>query len=260
LNDEVRMRQPFVAGNWKMFTNAATARELAAAVVKGAAAAPSVRIAVCPPFPYLSVVSEMLRGSPVELGAQNCYPEKEGAFTGEVSPAMLLDVGCRWVILGHSERRHVLGESDAFINRKIKAASAAGLGVIFCVGETLSEREAEQTEGVLQRQLTGGLDGLDAAAMPKIVVAYEPFWAIGTGRNATPDQAQKAHAFIRRQIGQRFGEETARALPIQYGGSVKPENAAALLGQPDVDGALVGGASLKAEQFLAIVRAAPTSH
>jgi triosephosphate isomerase len=253
------MRQPFVAGNWKMFTNAASARELAVAVAKGVGNMLSTRVAICPPFPYLGVVADVLHGSPVALGAQNCYPEKEGPFTGEVSPTMLVDVGCRWVILGHSERRHVLGESDAFINRKIKAALAGGLAVIFCVGETLQEREAHRTERVLETQLTAGLDGLDALAMAKVVVAYEPFWAIGTGRNATPEQAQQAHGFIRGQIGRRFGEETARSLPIQYGGSVKPENAASLLGQPDVDGALVGGASLKAEQFLAIVRAAPTS-
>src|SRR5262249_24549000 len=156
-----------------------------------------------------------LRGSPVELGAQNCYAEKEGAFTGEVSPAMLVDVGCRWVILGHSERRHVLGESDTFINRKIKAALAAGLGVIFLVGETLQEREEHRTEWVLETKLAGGLDGLDAPAVAKIVVAYEPFWPIGTGRNATPEQAQHAHSFIRSKISRRFGEETARALPIQ---------------------------------------------
>jgi triosephosphate isomerase len=250
------MRQPFIAGNWKMFTNSVTARELAAAVAKGAASQTMARVAVCPPFPYLAAVAEALRGSPVALGAQNCYYEKEGAFTGEVCPAMLLDVGCRWVILGHSERRHILGESDAFINRKIKAALAAGLGVIFCVGETLQEREAIQTERVLDRQLNGGLDGLGKAEIGKMVVAYEPLWAIGTGKNATPEQAQQAHAFIRHQIRKAFGEESAAGLPIQYGGSVKPENAAPLLSQPDVDGALVGGASLNAEQFLAIVRAA----
>ncbi|HMF13652.1 MAG TPA: triose-phosphate isomerase, partial [Gemmataceae bacterium] len=232
---------------------------LAAAVAKGVTTG-GVRVAVCPPFPYLATVADALRGSHVELGAQNCYFEREGAFTGEVSPTMLVDVGCKWVILGHSERRHVLGESDALINRKIEAALAAGLGVIFCVGETLSEREANQTEHVLQTQLIGGLDGLDAAAVARMVVAYEPFWAIGTGRNATPEQAQQAHAFIRRQIGPRFGEESARSLPIQYGGSVKPDNAASLLGQPDVDGALVGGASLKADQFLAIVGAASIRH
>jgi triosephosphate isomerase len=249
------MRQPFIAGNWKMFTNTATARDLATAVVTGVGSSTSVRVAVCPPFPYLATVADALRGSSVALGAQNCYPEKEGAFTGEVSPVMLADVGCRWVILGHSERRHVLGENDAVINRKIKAALAAGLGVIFCVGETLQEREEDRTESVLETQLTGGLDGLEAPEIGRMVVAYEPVWAIGTGRNATPEQAQQAHAFIRRQIGKEFGEEAAAALLIQYGGSVKPENAASLLNQPDVDGALVGGASLKAEQFLAIVKA-----
>jgi triosephosphate isomerase len=250
------MRQPFVAGNWKMFTNSASARELAAAVARGVGASSPVRVAVCPPFPYLAMVAETLRGSAVALGAQNCYPEKEGAFTGEVSPAMLLDVGCRWVILGHSERRHVLGESDAFINRKIKAALATGLDVIFCVGETLQERESKQTERVLQTQLTGGLDGLDAKALAHLVIAYEPVWAIGTGHNATPDQAQEAHVFLRQQIAARFDEETARALVIQYGGSAKPENVASLFGQPDVDGALVGGASLKPELLLAIIRIA----
>ncbi len=249
------MRQPFIAGNWKMFTNLASARELAGAVARGISST-AVRVAVCPPFPFLTTVAEAIRGTPVELGAQNCYPEKEGAFTGEVSPGMLLDVGCRWVILGHSERRHILGETDAFINRKIKAGLAAGLGVIFCVGETLQEREENRTERVLETQLSGGLEGIDAAGLAKIVIAYEPVWAIGTGRNATPDQAQQAHAFIRKRIGERFDGTAAQALTIQYGGSVKPENAALLLGQPDVNGALVGGASLKADQFLAIVRSA----
>jgi triosephosphate isomerase len=197
-----------------------------------------------------------LRGSQVALGAQNVYPEKEGAFTGEVSPVMLQDVGCRYVIVGHSERRYQLGETDAFINRKVRAVLATGLDVIFCVGETLEEREANRTEAVLDRQVVQGLAGVAAAALPKLVIAYEPVWAIGTGRNATPEQAQAAHGFLRRRIGQLFSENLALALPIQYGGSVKPDNAAALLGQPDVDGALVGGASLQADQFLAIVRAA----
>jgi triosephosphate isomerase len=250
------MRKKFVAGNWKMYTTAASARQLAAAVVSGLGAEKRVVVAVCPPFPYLAVVAEALRGSAVELGAQNLYPEKEGAFTGEVSPAMLVDVGCRCVILGHSERRHKLGETDAFINRKVQAALAAKLRVILCIGETLDERMGDRTEAVLDAQLTGSLAGLDAAAMADVVLAYEPVWAIGTGRNATPEQAQQAHAYIRRRIGERFGEETARDLPIQYGGSVKPDNAAALLHQPDVDGGLIGGASLNADQFLAIVRAA----
>jgi triosephosphate isomerase len=249
------MRKKFIAGNWKMYTTSATARELASAVARGLGAETRVTVAVCPPFPYLIPVAEALRGSPVALGAQDVYCEKEGAFTGEVSPSMLLDVGCRYVIVGHSERRHVLGENDQLINRKTQAALAAGLHVILCVGETLAEREGNRTEAVLDAQLSGGLAGLTADRLAGLVIAYEPVWAIGTGRNATPEQAQDAHAFIRRRVGQMFGEKAASALPIQYGGSVKPDNAATLLSQPDVDGALVGGASLKADSFLAIVRA-----
>ena len=250
------MRQKFVAGNWKMYTTLATARALAKAVVEGLGGETRVRVAVCPPAPYLAAVADVLRGAPVELGGQNCYTEKEGAFTGEVSPTMLADVGCKDVILGHSERRHKLGETDAFINRKVHAALAAGLHVILCLGETLDERKTNNTEAVLDSQLAGSLAGLDAAGLRRMVLAYEPVWAIGTGVNATPEQAQQAHAYIRRRIGERFGEEAARSLPIQYGGSVKPENAAALLHEPDVDGGLIGGASLKADQFVAIVRAA----
>lgn len=249
-------RTKFVAGNWKMFTNREVARRLAEEIVTGLGGEPRVLVAVCPPFPYLSEVAQVLRGSRVALGAQNAYPEREGAFTGEVSPAMLLDVGCRYVILGHSERRLVMCESDGFINRKVHAALGAGLEVIFCVGETLQEREANATESVLERQLTSGLVGLNGASLARLILAYEPVWAIGTGRNATPEQAQEAHQFLRRRLAEKFGEERANSLPIQYGGSVKPENAAALMGQPDVDGALVGGASLKADAFLAIVRAA----
>jgi triosephosphate isomerase len=250
------VRKKFVAGNWKMFTTAATAKQLAAGVVQGVGKDDRVSVAVCPPFPYLALVGEVLRGSPVALGAQNAYTEKEGAFTGEVSPWMLADVGCRYVILGHSERRHKLGESDEFISHKVHAALAAGLRVILCVGETLEERQADRTEAVLQAQLSGSLAGLDAAGLANVVLAYEPVWAIGTGVNATPQQAQEAHAFLRGRIAARFGAEAAGSLVIQYGGSVKPENVASLLHQPDVDGALVGGASLKADQFLAIVRAA----
>jgi triosephosphate isomerase len=250
------MRKPFVAGNWKMYTTASSARELARAVVQGLGADDRVTVALCPPFPYLGVVADALRGSMVRLGAQNLYPEKEGAFTGEVSPTMLVDAGCRYVILGHSERRHKLGETDAFINRKVHAALAAGLTAILCIGETLDQREAGRTEAVLDAQLTGSLAGVTSQHLSRLVIAYEPIWAIGTGRNASPEQAQEAHAFIRRQIGKLCSEESAGALPIQYGGSVKPENAASLLCEPDVDGALVGGASLKADQLLAIVRAA----
>jgi triosephosphate isomerase len=248
-------RKKFVAGNWKMFTTRATGKELASSIVRGLDNEDRVTVAVCPPFPYLLEIAEVLRGSKVALGAQNVYPEREGAFTGEVSPVMLLDAGCRYVIIGHSERRHKLGEDDAFINRKVKAALAAGLQVILCVGESLEERQANRTESVLESQLSGGLADVNADSLNRLVIAYEPVWAIGTGQNATPAQAEQAHAFIRRKIANRFGEEMARTLPIQYGGSVKPENAASLLRQPDVDGALVGGASLHAEQFLAIIRA-----
>jgi triosephosphate isomerase len=252
------MRPKFVAGNWKMHTSAAMARQLASAVVHGLGTEGRVRVALCPPFPYLALVGDVLRGSPVALGAQNLYPEQEGAFTGEVSPAMLLDVGCKYVILGHSERRRKpeLAESNAFINRKVHAALAAGLHVILCLGETLEERKAGQTEAVVEAQLVGSLLGLDPARMAGVVLAYEPVWAIGTGHSATHEQAQQAHAFLRRRIREMFGEETAAALLIQDGGSVKPDNAAGLLRQPDVDGALVGGASLNADQFLGIVRAA----
>jgi triosephosphate isomerase len=250
------MRTKFVAGNWKMYTTLTTARQLAAAVAQGLGAEQRVRVAVCPPFPYLLAVGEVLRGSAVALGAQNAFHEKEGAFTGEVSPTMLADVGCRHVILGHSERRHKFGETDAFINRKVHAVLAAGLQVILCLGETLDERRSNRTEAVLETQLHGSLAGLDSAKMAQVVLAYEPVWAIGTGQNATPEQAQQAHAFIRDRIAEKFGEETASKLPIQYGGSVKPDNAATLLHQPDVDGGLIGGASLKADDFLAIVRAA----
>lgn len=249
-------RMKFVAGNWKMFTTAETGRALARAVVRDVPAPDRIRVAVFPPFPYLASIFEVLKNSSVALGAQNVYPEPQGAFTGEVSPAMLLDVGCRWAIVGHSERRHGLGEQNEFLNRKVRAALGAGLSVIYCIGETLAERNDGRTEQVLEVQLTQGLAGLSPVQLPRLVIAYEPVWAIGTGVNATPDQAQSAHHFIRARVGRIHGEEVASRLPIQYGGSVKPENAAQLMSQPDIDGALVGGASLQADSFLAIVRAA----
>ncbi len=249
-------RKKFVAGNWKMYTNSATARELAATVAKDVGNDDRVTVAVCPPFPYLPEVGKAIHGSKVALGAQNCYIEKEGAFTGEVSPTMLVDVGCKYVILGHSERRHKFGETDELINTKVKAALAAGLEVILCIGETLQEREANHTEAILDRHVKKGLAGVPESDLARVTLAYEPVWAIGTGKNATPQQAQEAHAFVRRGISQIYSEKAAAAIPIQYGGSVKPDNAASLLHQPDVDGALVGGASLKADTFLAIVRAA----
>jgi triosephosphate isomerase len=215
-----------------------------------------VAVAICPPFTYLALVGEILKGSHVSLGAQNLYPEKEDAFTGEISPTMLRDVGCKYVILGHSERRHKLGETDGFINQKVLVALAASLNVILCVGETLDQRKAGQTETVLDRQLVHGLAGLSADTLPLLILAYEPVWAIGsTGHHATPQQVQEGHAVIRRRFGQMFGEKAAQSLPIQYGGSVNPDNAATLLSRQGVDGTLLGGASLIADQFMAIVRA-----
>jgi triosephosphate isomerase len=250
------MRQKFITGNWKMHTTSAEAGRLAKAIVDGVGAAAHVSVAICPPFPYLALVGEILKGSRVALGAQNLCPEKDGAFTGEVSSTMLLDLGCKYVILGHSERREKLGETDGFINQKVRFAVAAGLDVILCVGETRNQRDAGQTEAVLDRQVTQGLAELSEDLLSHLIIAYEPIWAIGSsGHDATPQQAQEGHAIIRHRFGQMFGGKSAQALAIQYGGSVKPENAAALLGRPGVDGALIGGASLRADQFLAIVRA-----
>jgi triosephosphate isomerase len=251
-------RSKFIAGNWKMYTHLEQARELARGVMEGldATLAAQVRVAVCPPFPWLLPVAEVLRGSPVALGAQDCHYEREGAFTGQVSPYMLREAGCEYVIIGHSERRHGLHESDEFLNKKVHGALQAGLYVIFCIGELLSEREAGQTEQMLYRQLTAGLAGLSANDLAAVTIAYEPVWAIGTGRVATEEQAQQAHAFIRQTLAEQFGTVAAQSVTIQYGGSVKPDNAAGLLRQSDVDGCLVGGASLKADSFLAIVRAA----
>lgn len=253
------MRKKFVAGNWKMNTDTARAKELAAQVVAGLAAQPSwaakVQVAVCPPFPYLAVVAEALKGSTVGLGAQNCHHEAAGAFTGEVSPVMAKDVGCQYVILGHSERRHKMGETDAQINQKAKAALLHGLTVILCVGETLAERQEQRTLNVLQEQFHGGCLGLSHDQMAKVVLAYEPVWAIGTGHNATPEQAQEAHAFLRSRATAEFGPEVASRLQILYGGSLVPDNAPQLLAQPDVDGGLIGGASLDAGKFLKIIEA-----
>lgn len=249
-------RRLVIAGNWKMNTTSATARELAAGVAAGLPAGhETLEVVVAPPFPYLSAVREVLSETPVRWGAQNVWHEPPGAYTGEVAVEMLTDLGCTHVILGHSERRHVLGETDDLINRKIKAALAGGLTVIFCVGELLAEREKGETEAVLDAQLQGGLDGIRAAEMARVIVAYEPVWAIGTGKTATPEQAQAAHNHLRNRLGERYNTETADSVRILYGGSVKPDNAATLLQCPDIDGALVGGASLKAESFLAIVAA-----
>ncbi len=249
------MRKPFIAGNWKMNLNRADAVALAAAVAKGADASKGIDVAVCPPSVYLDAVAGVVRGTGVGLGAQNMYHESKGAFTGELSAAMLKDVGCQYVILGHSERRHILGESDAAINLKVKAALAAGLTPILCVGETLAEREAGKTQQVNQTQFDGSLAGILADDMAKLVIAYEPVWAIGTGKTASPQQAQEVHLDLRNLLKTRYNAAIAEVVRIQYGGSVKADNAAELLEQPDIDGALVGGASLKADDFLGIIRA-----
>ncbi|MFG0335994.1 MAG: triose-phosphate isomerase [Maioricimonas sp. JB049] len=251
------MRRILVAGNWKMNTTAASGVELARGVAAGAPAAErGVDVLVAPPFPYLVPVKEALQGSVVQLGAQNAYFEESGAFTGEVSVDMLLDVGCNAVILGHSERRHVLGETDETINRKVKASLAKELQVILCVGELLDDREAGRTEAILDAQMAGGLADVDARSLKDIVIAYEPVWAIGTGRTATPDQAESAHAHLRKWLADRYNTASADSMQILYGGSVKPANAKELIGQDNVDGALVGGASLSVEDFLGIMTAA----
>ena len=251
------MRRMLVAGNWKMNTLRESAGVLAGALAAAVPAERSaVEVLVCPPFPYLTTVGDVIAGSGIGLGAQNAYFEPPGAFTGETAVEMLRDVACRYVILGHSERRHILGETDELIGRKVAAAIAGGLDVILCVGERLSERETDQTEAVLDRQLNAGLAPVDAEAMRGVVVAYEPVWAIGTGRTASPDQAESAHLHLRNRLAERYNASVAAATRILYGGSVKPDNAVSLLEQPDVDGALVGGASLKAELFLPIIEAA----
>ncbi len=246
------MRRPFIAGNWKMHTDRASAIALAEGVAAGSAGLTNVDLAVCPPYVYLDAVAQVVAGSKVALGAQNMYHEASGAYTGEVSADMLCNVGCKYVILGHSERRHILGETDAMINRKVHAAHQAGLVPIVCFGELLEQRESGQTMDVIRTQFDGSLAGLAAEAMAKTVIAYEPVWAIGTGKVATPAQAEEVHADLRKLIAERYNEQVAEAVVIQYGGSVKPDNAAELLGQPNIDGALVGGAALKADTFLGI--------
>lgn len=247
------MRRPFIAGNWKMNLDRAAAVALASEIARRAGEFPNVDLAVCPPFVYLEAVRAAIAGSSVGLGAQNMYCLPCGAFTGEISPTMLVDLGCRYVILGHSERRHVFKESNADVNKKVLAALANKLTPIVCVGELLAEREAGRTDEVIREQFDGSLAGISAEQMAGSVIAYEPVWAIGTGKVATPAQAEEVHSALRRMLESRYNVEVAAAVRIQYGGSVKPDNAAELLAQPNIDGALVGGASLKASDFLDIV-------
>jgi triosephosphate isomerase len=250
------MRRPIIVGNWKMHKTGPEAVELVKELLDQISDVKEVDIVVCPPFTALESVAWVLGDGPVKIGAQDMHWADQGAYTGEVSAKMLLTSGCQYVILGHSERRSLFGESNSDVNKKLKAALANSLTPIVCVGEKLQEREAGQTEAVVQDHILGAFEGLSAVELPRIIVAYEPVWAIGTGKTASPEQANEVHAFIRDLLQSRFGESVAQKIRIQYGGSVKPENAASLLSQPDIDGALVGGASLDAASFVQIIRAA----
>jgi len=247
-------RTPILAGNWKMHCTRAEAAALARALVESVGQTRGREVVIAPPFTSLEAVADVLKGSRIALAAQNVHGEPKGAYTGEVSAAMLTDVGCTHVIIGHSERRQYFGETDESVNARLKAALAAGLGPIVCVGETLAERESGTTSAVVERQVRGGLAGLDAEALARCVIAYEPVWAIGTGRTATPEQAQEVHAAIRGLVGALGGAAVAAGMRILYGGSVKADNVDALMAQPDLDGALVGGASLVAKDFTRIVQ------
>ena len=249
------MRRPLIAGNWKMNLTRSEAVDLATAVAATKLDG-SVDVLVCPTFVQLDAVLAATKGSKVAVGSQDCYFESNGAFTGETSTAMLTDLGCSHVILGHSERRNVIGETNELINAKVKAVLAAGLTPVLCVGELLEEREAGKTMDVVASQLAGSLDGISDADMLKTVIAYEPVWAIGTGKTASPQQAQDVHADLRKWLTDRYNSATSEAVRILYGGSVKPDNAADLMSQADIDGALVGGASLKGDSFAAIIAGA----
>ncbi|MCP3904004.1 MAG: triose-phosphate isomerase [Planctomycetes bacterium] len=248
---------PIVGGNWKMNTDLASAVELAEDVVAGCGTmVESCDVAMFPPFPYLQAVGRALGHHGLVLGAQDVYPKPDGAFTGEVSTAMLLDLHAEMVLVGHSERRHVIGERDDLIAAKLTTALAAGLKVVLCIGETKEQRTAGTTRDVLNTQLTAGLGTVDADGMRDVIIAYEPVWAIGTGETATPEDAESEHAFVRERLAELYDADIADATRIQYGGSVKPNNAEELIAGPNIDGFLVGGASLKADDFLAIIRAA----
>jgi triosephosphate isomerase (TIM) len=249
-------RRSFVAGNWKMNKTADEARTLALELRRRLEGYSNCDVAVCPPFLSIPAVVEALRGTQIDVGAQNLFWEKSGAYTGEVSPGMVVSAGCRYTIVGHSERRQYFGETDETVNKRLKAALANVLKVIVCVGETKEERVSNITHQIVRRQIEAAFLGIMPEQMTDVTVAYEPVWAIGTGLTATPDQAQEIHAFIRGLVKERFGTSIAGELRIQYGGSVKPDNARELLGKPDIDGALVGGASLVAADFEAIVKAA----
>jgi len=246
------MRKPMIAGNWKLHKTISEATSLVSELIPAVASNQNVEIVVAPVYTALSKVAETLADSNIKLAAQNCYPEPQGAFTGEVSPLLLKDAGCEYVIIGHSERRQLFAETDKSVNSKALALAESGLGTIFCIGETLEERESGKMFDVLRQQVTAGLKDLTSKQMQTVVVAYEPVWAIGTGKVATDEQAQEVHAFIRGLLAELYDAQTAAATRILYGGSVKPGNVDGLMTQPDVDGALVGGASLKADDFARI--------
>lgn len=246
------MRKPMIAGNWKLHKTISEATSLVSELIPAVASNQNVEIVVAPVYTALAKVAEALAGSNIKLAAQNCYPEPQGAFTGEVSPLLLKDAGCEYVIIGHSERRQLFAETDESVNSKALALAESGLGTIFCIGETLEERESGKMFDVLRQQVTAGLKDLTTRQMQTVVVAYEPVWAIGTGKVATDEQAQEVHAFIRGLLAELYDPQTAAATRILYGGSVKPGNVDGLMTQPDVDGALVGGASLNADDFARI--------
>lgn len=251
------MRKKIIAGNWKMNNDLNGTISLISDIKKELNGKNvNADVIICPPFTNLETAFALLKNSSIKLGAQNVYFEESGAFTGEISPSMLKSVGCEFVIIGHSERRTIFGENDRVINKKIKAAIKNTLKLIFCVGETLEEREKGVTFKVIETQVRNGLEGLNESELANLIVAYEPVWAIGTGRNATPQQAQEVHQFIRGLISKIFSENFADQLVIQYGGSVKADNAKEILSQPDIDGALVGGACLKADSFVKIIETA----
>lgn len=249
--DELRL--PIIAGNWKMFKTVAEAKTLVSGLAEKLAGVEGVEIVVCPPFTALSSVAELLKDSNIAVGAQDLFWEEEGAFTGEVSPLMLKEIGCKYVIIGHSERRQYFGETDEQVNKKAKAALKHGLAPIICVGETLEQHDAGKTETLVASQVEKALAGIEKGNITKVVIAYEPIWAIGTGRSSTGEDANQVVALIRKTIARDFGEDLAAKVRIQYGGSVKPNNIKEFMSQPEIDGALVGGASLKVDSFTSII-------
>jgi len=250
------MRKKIIAGNWKMNMNLHQSQKLVSEIINGLGKDNKAEVIICPPFTSLSEVNSLLKGTQVKLGAQNMFYEENGAYTAEISADMLKSVGCEYVILGHSERRVIFNESDELINKKIKTAFAKALKPIFCIGELLEQRENGKTMEVVSSQVEKGLEGITTEQMKNIIIAYEPVWAIGTGKTATPEQAQEVHYFIRELVAKKYSTSVAEGLIIQYGGSVKPDNSSELLSQKDIDGALVGGACLKADSFLSIIASA----